>query len=168
MEAMEAGLGFACLGRVKTGNSWPAQLDAVVNGLNAKPNPSVLDQPPDSVETNPTLQFALKAKNGRQVRGLRAEARRRIGARRCGARAAGDRALPAAARRRRQVGREAGPDRAQRHGDHGLRAGAVQGAAASVKPGVQCRARIECFVRGNLRLMASGARPEVQTADLQS
>jgi hypothetical protein len=55
------------LGRVKAGNNWPAFLDAVVNGLNAKPNPSVLDQPPDSVETNPTLQFALKAKNGQDM-----------------------------------------------------------------------------------------------------
>jgi hypothetical protein len=55
------------LGRVKAGNDWPASLQAVVSGLNAKTNPSILDQSPDSVETNPTLQFALKAKNGQDM-----------------------------------------------------------------------------------------------------
>jgi hypothetical protein len=55
------------LGRVKAGNNWPAFLEAVVSGINAKTNPSILDQPPDSVETNPTLQFALKAKNGQDM-----------------------------------------------------------------------------------------------------
>ena len=55
------------LGRVKAGNDWPAFLAAVVTGLNAKPNPSVLDQPPDSVEGNAELQFALKAKAGQDM-----------------------------------------------------------------------------------------------------
>ena len=39
----------------------------MVHGLNAKPNPAVLDHPPDSVETNPTLQFGLKAKAGQDM-----------------------------------------------------------------------------------------------------